>query len=147
MPKSIRNIPGQNVQDPSSIDNIVYNDAAGANKVSQVGTRLLPIPLVTTGVTSYVTDASTNRVLPKKGALLAVYNNSVAIHSVTLGESAAQTSLAAGITDATGHVGIPCPAGQWTYIACGTSQYVITDDAVVMVFLVDDASYYIPSQN
>jgi len=136
-PKNMRNVPGDKTYDPSAISNNQYNEAAGSQKNSEVGRHLLPIPLT---ASTYTTDASTIRVLPRKGMNLAVYNNAGAIGSVTLGETGTQLSLAAGVTDAGGHVGIPCPPGQWTYIACSTSQWVIASAATLLVFIIDDNS-------
>jgi len=98
----------------------------------------LPLKTISGGATAYTTDASTIKVLDNLGACLAVYNNSSTVHAVTLGEAATQTALAAGVTDANGHVGIPCMPNAWTYIACATSRYVITDSASLLVFLIDD---------
>jgi hypothetical protein len=138
--KNIRNIPGQNVQDPSIIQNLQYSDAAGSSKVSEVGRHLLPLSIPGSG-TGYTTDASTARGLPSMGRCLAVYNNANAVGSVTLGEDNTITSLAVGATDSSGHVGIPCPANAWTYIACGSQNWVITSASTLLVFLVDDNSY------
>jgi len=135
--KNMRNVPGHQSYDQGSIQNNQYNEAAGSQKNSEVGRHLLPIPL---SASSFTTDASTIRVLPRKGMNLAVYNNAGALGSITLGESAAQASLAPGVTDATGHVGLPCPPGQWTYIACSTQQWVISSAATLLVFIIDDNS-------
>lgn len=138
--KKMRNVPGDKIQDPSAIHNLEYNNAAGSKKVSEVGRHLLPIPYVSVGVVVYTTDASTKRILPSLGRCLAVYNNAGAVGSVTLGETSAIVSLAAGVTDASGHVGIPCTPNAWTYIACNEQQWVITSAATLMVFIIDDDS-------
>ena len=39
-----RNQNGNQVQDPSAIANFEYNQAAGAQKVAEVGRHLLPLP-------------------------------------------------------------------------------------------------------
>ena len=142
MPTNIRTVPSFNVLDPGAIANNQYSDAAGSQKVSEVGTHPLPFPYISGGVVAYTTNLTTARPLPKKGMTLAVYNNSAAVHAVTLGESASSpaSALAAGITDSAGHVGIPCIANAWTYIATGTKNWVITDSAVLLVFLVSDNS-------
>lgn len=136
--KNIRNIPGNSLQDPSTISNLEYSDAAGSKKVSEVGRHLVPLKFVSVGVVTYTTDASTKRVLDNAGACLAVYNNSAGVQSVTLGEDSTIASLAVGVTDATGHVGIPCAPNSWTYIACGQSNWVITSSAVLLVYVIDD---------
>ena len=41
--KPFRNIPGDDVQDPSSIAAVEYNKYSGSQKVSEVGRRLKPI--------------------------------------------------------------------------------------------------------
>lgn len=139
MPKKIRNIQGNDVLDPSVIQNLGFNKASGAEKNMEVGRHLLPIPFISGGAVAYKTDASgTALALPNKGICLAVYNNAGAVGSITLGESAAQASLAAGATDATGHVGIPCPPNQWSFIACAEQNFVIASAATLLVFIIDD---------
>lgn len=140
MPKNMRNVPGDKIQDPSIIENLQYNDPAGSKKVSEVGRHLLPLTYISGGVTAYTTDATTIKALSSKGACLAVYNNANAVGSITLGEASTQASLAAGVTDATGHVGIPCPPNAWTYIACGNQNWVIASAATLLVFLIEDNS-------
>lgn len=144
--KNIRNISGCNVQDPSIIDNLEYNDAAGSKKVSEVGRHLLPLKFISVGATAYTTDATTARTLDNMGTCLAVYNNSGAVHAVTLNESSSIVALAAGATDSSGHVGIPCAPNSWTYIACGRSNWVITDSATLLVFLIDDNTSIVQEQ-
>jgi len=138
MPINKRQIAGNNIVDPGLIDALLYSEASGARKSSEVGRHLLPLG---DGASGFTTDATTARVLPSGGRNLAVYNNSAAVHAVTLGESSAQAALAAGATDGTGHVGIPCPPATWTYIACAGSNWVITDSATLLVFLIDDNTY------
>lgn len=137
MAKNIRN-KGDSTLDPASIHNLEYNNASGSQKVSEVGRRLLPLKIISGGVLAYTTDASTARVLDSPGKNLAIYNNSGAVGSVTLNESNAIASLAPGATDATGHVGIPCPPNAWTYVACDNSNWVITSAATLLVYLIDD---------
>ena len=138
--KKIRNVPGQVVQDPSIIHNLEYNNAAGSKKVSEVGRHLIPLKYINAGVLTYTTDASTARALDNSGACLAIYNSSGSVETVTLGESSAVVSLAAGVTDAAGHVGIPCVSENWTYVACGNSNWVITSSNNLLVFVIDDDS-------
>lgn len=138
MAKNIRNLPGNNVQDPATLHNLEYSNSAGSKKVSEVGRHLLPLKFISGGALAYTTDASTARVLDSPGKLLAVYNNANAVGSVTLNESSAIASLAPGATDSTGHVGIPCPPNAWTYIACDKSNWVISSAATLLVFLIDD---------
>ena len=134
----IRNIPGQSIVDPSTLENLQYNNSAGSKKTSEVGRHLLPIN--TDGATYSTNMSGTPQVLPSQGRNLAVYNNSGSLGSVTLGEDATLVSLAPGATDANGHVGIPCKPNDWTYIACAGSQWVISSAATLLVFLIDDDS-------
>ena len=142
MPNNVRTVPGPNTLDPSAIASIQYNDAAGSQKVSEVGRHPLPFPFISGGALAYTTNLTTTLPLPKKGMGLAVYNNSAAVHAITLGESATSpvAALAAGTTDATGHVGIPCTPNTWTYIATGTKTWVVSDSALLLVFLISDNS-------
>lgn len=140
MPNMKRNLPGNKIYDPSSIANNTYSDKAGAQKNTEVGRKLIPIQI---GATSFTTDCSTARALPSAGRNLAVYNNAGAIGSITTGP-AGVTSLAPGVTDANGRVGIPCPAGEWTYIALGEDTFVIASAATLLVFLIDDEGIMTP---
>jgi hypothetical protein len=133
-----RNFPGDQTQDPNAIDNLEYSNAAGAKKVSEVGRRLLPL---NDGAGGFTTNATTIKILPSQGRNLAVYNNANTAASVTLGESSSQLSLAIGVADSTGHVGIACVPNSWTYIACGPSQFVISSAATLFVYLIDDNTY------
>lgn len=148
MPTNIRTVPSFNVLDPSAIENTTYNDAAGSRKVTEVGRHNLPFPFISGGAVAYTTNLTTALPLPKKGMGLAVYNNSSAVHAITLGESASSpaAALAAGVTDAAGHVGVPCTANAWTYIATGTKTWVIADSASLLVFLVSDNSEIVNQQ-
>lgn len=148
MPTNIRTVPGEANIDVASIANNTYNDAAGSQKVSEVGKHLLPFPYINAGVLAYTTNLTTARPLPKKGMGLAVYNNSSGVLSVTLGESAASpaSNLAAGVTDANGHVGVPCVPNEWTYIATGTKTWVISGSALLLVFLISDNSHIVNQQ-
>lgn len=136
--KNSRNQDGNKVYDPASIANMEFSDLSGSKKVSEVGRHLVPLKFISVGVVTYTTDATTIRRLDNSGACLAVYNNSAGVLSVTLGEASTQSSLAAGATDATGHVGIPCAPNAWTYIACANSNWVISSSALLLVFLIDD---------
>jgi hypothetical protein len=139
MPKNIRQTQGQNVYDPSTIDALQFNPAAGSKKVSEVGRALLPLKYVNSGTVTYTTDASTARRLDFAGQCLAVYNNANAVGSITLGSgNSAPTSLGVGATDANGNVGIPCAPNAWTYIACNNKNWVISSAATLLVFLIDD---------
>lgn len=139
MSKKIRNVPGDKIQDPNIIDNLEYSNSAGSKKVSEVGRHLIPLKFISGGAVAYTTDASTARRLDKAGACLAVYNSDTTLHAVTV-STASIAALAAGTTDVNGNVGIPCAPGAWTYIACDSALFVITNDATLLVFLIDDES-------
>jgi hypothetical protein len=138
MPKNIRQTQGQNVYDPSSIDALEFNPAAGSKKVSEVGRSLLPLKQVVGGVFGYTTNATTAIPLDFAGQCLAVYNNAGTIGSITLGNGAAPTVLAPGVTNTAGQVGIPCMPNAWTYIACSSNNWVIASAATLLVFVVED---------
>jgi hypothetical protein len=139
MGKIIRQINGSDVQDPSIIHVLEYNNSAGSKKVSEVGRKLIPLKYINSGTFFYTTDASSLMQLDKPGMCLAVFNPSAnEVLSITVGESLSLTSLNPGITDSTGHVGIPCLPLQWTYVACGISNFVITNSSELMVFIIED---------
>lgn len=136
MAKNQRNLSGASVRDTSTIDNLIYNEASGGRKSVPVGPHLLPLP---DGASGFTTDASSVKILPSPGRNLAVYNNSGAVHAITLGEDNTVTAQAAGAVQAgTQHVGIACTPNAWTYIACGVQNWVISDSASLLVYLIDD---------
>lgn len=135
--KKLRNLPGNSVLDASTIANLMFNIAAGAQKNMEVGRHLLPLG---DGAGGFTTNATTAKVLPSKGKNLAVYNNAGAVGSITLGEDNTVAVLASGVTDASGHVGIACKPNDWTYIACAEQNWVITSAATLLVYLIDDDS-------
>jgi hypothetical protein len=143
-----RNVPGDQIRDPSIIENLQYNESAGAKKSLTVGPRLIPLG---DGAGGYTTDASTARVLPSAGLCLAIYNKSAATdYSVTIGDStvAAQAIGAVQVSSGNVFVGVPCPKSAWTYISCGPNKYVVTNNNNLAVFIIDDASYIVvQSQN
>jgi hypothetical protein len=140
MAKNQRTLGGAGVQDPSIIANLEYNPMAGSVKTSEVGRRLIPIRLANG---TFTTDASTLRTMPVLGVNLAIYNNSGTIATVTLGKTSAVASLAAGVTDAAGDVGVPLMPNSWTYLACGMNQFVITSASTALVFIIEDLSYIV----
>lgn len=268
MAKTIRSLPGSKIQDPSIIEALQYNEAAGSKKISEVGKHLLPIPYIFGGAVAYTTDISSSvgiqtigavpdvakslagtyfklesqtgnkyviwfkvsgtgvapvvpgytaeevdiatgdnaavvggamsaviaalnggndfstggaaivtvtnltagtfvaatdvstgfafaviapgsggpLALPNMGRNLAVFNKDTSAHAITLGEDNTTVPLAIGVTDADGHVGIPCTAGEWTYIAAASQTWVITDSNKLVVFLIDDDTYLTVTQ-
>ena len=136
--KTKRVLPTGVVEDPSSLDAIIYSRQTSGFKVSETGSTLMPL---NTGA-AYTTNAVAGVTLPKQGCLLAIYNKDTSVHAVTLGLNAASVSaaLALGVTDANGNVGVPIAPAQWVYLSCFTDQYVITDSAQLLVFMVADDS-------
>lgn len=143
-----RNLPSNAVQDPGAIDVLEYNNSAGARKVAEVGRHLIPLPTPGVG-TGYTTNVSAAAfALPSAGKNLAVYNNAGAVGSITLGTASSVASLAPGVTDSSGNVGIACAPNAWTYIACGPQNWVISSAATLLVYLIDDdTSIQVQSQN
>ena len=140
-----RNSPGNQTQDPSAMDMLTYSDQSGARKTSEVGRSLLPLG---DGAGGYTTDASTARILPGAGRNLAIYNNSAAVHSVTISAASSTVALAAGAANAAGNVGVACAPNSYTYVACNQNNWVVTDSATLLVYLIDDySSIQVQSQN
>jgi hypothetical protein len=137
MSKIIRKMEGYNIVDPSSIASMQFNRSAGSQKVSEVGRHLLPVPYVTGGTVAYKTDLSTTTALPSAGLVLAVYSKDTVVQSITL-SAASIASLAIGVTDSSGNVGVPCAPGAWTYLAADIATWAVTSSANLLVFIVDD---------
>jgi hypothetical protein len=133
-----RNSLGNQTQDLGAIGNYVYNQAAGANKVTEVGRHLLPLPTPGSG-TGYTTNVSSAAyALPSPGRNLAVYNTSGTAGAITFGTDSTVTALAAGVTDSSGRVGLPCQGNAWSYFAAGYSSWVISSASTLLVFLIND---------
>ena len=135
--KKIRQIDGRGTEDPASINNLTYNEASGSFKSIEVGPFLKPIRI---GASTWTTDATIARGI-RKGAIIAVYNNSATLGAITCGDSAAMVALASGATDANGNVGIPCPPNSWTYISTNTKTFIRTTAATMLTFVVEDETY------
>ena len=137
MSQSKRKQLGTRIQDQGALENLGYSVSAGGFKNVAIGPHLLPLQ---TDATTYTTNASTAVPLPQPGKMLAVYNNAGAVGSVTV--SLLQvSSLAAGVTDSAGNVGIACPPNAWTYISCGDAIWVISSASTLLVYLIDDDTY------
>ena len=132
-----RNINGNLVQDPGAIDILTYSDQVGASKVSENGRSLVPLG---NGAGGYTTDATTARILPSAGRNLAIFNNSAVVYSVTVSNSGATAALAVGATDASGNVGVACAPNAYTYVACNQNNWVKTNNALLIVYLIDDST-------
>ena len=126
------------LQDPNQIDAVEYNPASGGEKSLIVGPRLLPIPIVTAGVAAYSTNVTAATAMPYLGALLAIYNNSGTVGTVTVGQSAAVTSQAIGTSDANGNVGVACAPNAYTYLSMGNNQWIIGSAATLFVYIIED---------
>lgn len=135
MAKKIRQIDSREVYDQASIDNIQFNEASGAQKNIPGGLSLVPLNI---NATTWTTDASTRRTLPKKGTSLAIYNSDSSLHAVTLGDDSV-TALASGAVSGN-NAGIPVPAGQWVYLNSNEKTHVITEDSTLLVYIIEDES-------
>lgn len=114
-----------------------YNPPSGAQKSLAIGPRLLPIPLSST---TWTTTPTTRTALPKLGLNIAVYNNAGAVGSIVIGGVGIVT-LAPGVLDASGNVGVPCPPNAWTWLSMSYNQYVITSAATLLVFIIEDSTW------
>lgn len=135
-----RAIPSDQTRDPASIELLTYNEKSGSRKSSEVGRALIPIPIA---AGAYSTDASTQRALGLAGLNLAIYNNSAAVHAVTVGDSTVAAQAAGAVQNSSGNifVGVPCAPNAWTYLAAAQWNFVITDSSALIVFIIDDPTY------
>jgi len=122
--------------DPSSVDSNSYNDAAGGRKITNVGHHLKPMKI---GAAAWSTDASVARKIGK-GISIAVFAK--ADGAITIGE-AGVLSLAAGVVDVNGCVGIPVLTGQWIYLNTFTYDHIITSSNDLLVYIIEDDTYII----
>jgi hypothetical protein len=121
--------------DAGAIANMGFNQQAGVHKVAQAGLKLKPLKLTET---THTTDFSTRRNVGQ-GTTLAFYNNTAGVLSVTMGDDTV-TSLAVGVTNAAGKVGIPVPANSWFYTNSYTDTHAITSAAGLLGFVVEDST-------
>lgn len=149
MAKQQRQIDNAFLNGPYDAKAIEYNPASGGQKSLIVGPRLLPIQI--SG--GYTTNASGGLILPTLGLTLAIYNNSGTAGSVVISHAAA-ASLAIGVTDINGNVGVACPPNAWSYISAGNNQYIITSAATIIVYVIEDPTFirqetgaFIPQNN
>lgn len=120
--------------DPQVAASNTYNDIAGGQKNIDIGPKLLPIKL---SETSWTTDGSTARQV-QKGTSIALFNNGTVAYTITFGQDNTVTAGAAGAVDANGNVSIPCKPGTWSYVAAGNDTWLITNNALLLVFIIDD---------
>jgi hypothetical protein len=137
--KNQRNVDIQWLNSGTDTSSIEYNPAAGAQKTLSVGPRLIPINI---GLNSWTTNATTARYL-QPGTTLYVYNNAATAGTVNVGTSNAITSLALGVVDANGNVGIACAPNAYTPISMGLNQWIIASAATLFVYLVEDPTHFI----
>jgi hypothetical protein len=134
---------GFNTQDEGAISNFEYSQAVGAIKTSENGRHLLPLPAPGVG-TGYTTTPTAAYALPSAGRNLAVYNSTGTAGSITFGNDNTVTALAAGTTDSSGRVGLPCPPNSWSYFASGFQNWVISSASTLYVFLINDQTNITP---
>ena len=138
-----RQLPGDQTRDPSVVELLTYNEKTGARKALNVGASLLPLG---NGAGGYTTNASTAPLpLPSAGCQVYVYNSSSALYAVTLGDNTmtAQSPGAVQVGGSAPFVGVPCQPNAWTWVSSGQWNYVATNNAALLVFLVDDPTYII----
>ncbi len=129
--KSIKRRKGKEAYDAGSVDSHSYNDESGARKVIPVGHKLSPLGDGTT--------VANTRKKVGQGKIIAVYNNLGTVGVITVGDVTV-TSGAVGSV-ASGFVRIPCKANDWTYINTYDQEYIVTDAATTLCFLVEDHTY------
>jgi len=137
MSQSKRKQTAARISDQGLLDNLGYNASAGGFKNVPVGPKLNPL---NSNGSTYTTNATTAIALAQSGLMLAVYNNSGSVGSITISEVAV-ASLTAGVTDAQGHVGIACKPNDWTYIAMGDYTFVIASASTLLVYQIEDDSF------
>lgn len=137
--KKIRQTKGKDIHDVLNIGNLTFNKASGGQKNMAVGPHLKPL-IDDASIPSYTTNASTVRAV-RKGAVLAIYNNSGTVGSVTLGADNTVGALAVGATDSDGNVGVACKTNDWTLISVYDKNFIITNSASLLVYIVEDDTY------
>jgi hypothetical protein len=120
--------------DAGSSEGVIYNKYAGAQKNIEVGSNLKPIKL---SETSWTLDATTARRVGK-GAQVFIYNNSSTVYTVRFGSTSSVTSGAVADIDANGQATLPCKANDWTRVSSGTLDWMIANNASLLVYLLID---------
>lgn len=139
--KKIRQMKGSTTQDVLNAGGLTFSRSSGAQKNLIVGPHLKPI-LLDPAAPSYTTDATTARGL-RPGSMLAVYNNSGTVGSVTIGDDSTVPALAVGVTNAAGLVGIACKPNDWTYISLFDKRYVRSSSVNLIVYVLEDDTFII----
>jgi hypothetical protein len=123
--------------DPQTAASNTYNDMAGGQKNISIGPKLVPIKL---SETNWSCDATTARQCVA-GSSLAIYNTSTStVYSIRFGKSSSVAAAAAGAVDSDGNAAIPCHPGFWTYVAAGYETWFITQNAALLVYIIEDDS-------
>lgn len=139
--KKIRQMKGSTTQDVLNGASLTFNRASGAQKNMIVGAHLKPL-LVDPSIPSYTTDATTAKSI-RPGSLLAVYNNSGTVGSITIGDDSSVAALAVGATNSSGAVGIACKPNDWTYLSTFDKRFVRSSAATLLVYIVEDDTYIV----
>ena len=123
--------------DAGMIQNHSYNEAAGSVKASEVGHHLKPYSV--DGAT-FSTNFATRRPVGK-GVTLAVYNNSAAVGSITIGDNTVTSQAPGAVQAGTNHVGIPVAPNSWLYLNTYMKDHVITSATTMLVFIIEDDTF------
>jgi hypothetical protein len=134
-----RTLHSDAVVDGNLIESIGYNLSSGAFKNVTIGPKLKPF--LADGI-NYTTNLTAGVNLAIPGQTLAIYNNSGAVGSVTVSPLQA-ASLAPGVCDSVGNVGIACPPNAWTYVSMGDAIWVISSASTLLCYLIEDDSYLV----
>ena len=135
--KPIRQVDGRAVEDVANIQNLTFNEAAGATKNLSVGPFLRPL---NDGAGGFTTNATAVKSV-RKGTSLAIYNNSGTLGSITFGDDNTVSVLASGATNAAGDVGHPCKQNDWSYFNSNEKGFLITSSASLLVFIIEDETF------
>jgi hypothetical protein len=136
-----RQIPGDQSRDMSTIELLTYNEKAGARKSVEVGRALIPLG---DGAGGFTTNAATApRILPSAGINLAIYNNSGAVGSITVGDNTmvSQAPGAVQISGSNVFVGVPVQPNGWLYLSSAQWNWVAASASTLLVFIIDDPTY------
>jgi hypothetical protein len=106
-----------------TVDELVYNEAAGARKVLPLGGLLTPV-----GALGAAYNAGA-------GATVAVFNNTASPIFFAVGDAA--------VVAPTGPAnGVPVPAYSYFYASLGANTHIIASSASGFGFLVSDDTYW-----
>lgn len=120
--------------DPQEAASLSFDHHSGGQKNLMIGPKFLPI---STGTGAFTTDATTAKQV-EKGTALAIYNNSVTLYSITCGLTSSVAAAASGVVDAAGNASVACKPGDWTYVSVGLENWIITQNAALLVYIIAD---------